>query len=110
MNAEALPLVSVIVLSFTDKIWTWWGITIMVVCLFAGYTAAIIRSQRLDHTALDGHRDVLGFVVVTLPAFAIAIGGHYVKHGWGALVGGVAAALLFSVVFALASSRLDTRL
>jgi hypothetical protein len=105
MNLQALPLLAVVVLSFTNRVGTWWGIAIMAACLVLGFIHVLALP---DEPESEWEREdrpysgsVLSFFVVTLPAFGAALAGHLVHHGWGALIGGVGVAFVCSALSAL---------
>jgi phosphatidylglycerophosphate synthase len=117
MNLRAFPLLAVVVLSATGKIWTWWGIAIMVLCLVGGSVAALAAQKRgrayveslggpemlsTEEEISEGQeRDaVLGYVFITLPAFGAAIGGSLISW-WAALAAGVVAAYVCSALFSV---------
>lgn len=108
MNVTAFPLTAIVVLSFVDRLETWWGIAIAAAMLPVALLASILRDDYAARGTYGDPQDdgnVLGFFCVTLPACAAAVGGHFVRHGWGALVAGVAVAALAAAALTYVASR-----
>ena len=109
MNLQAFPLLAVVILSFTNRVGTWWGIAIMAACLALGFIHVVALPDEPESEWEREDRPYSGsvrsFFVVTLPAFGAALAGHFVQRGWGALIGGVGVAFACSALSALTFDR-----
>jgi hypothetical protein len=97
---RALPVFGAIVLSFLDKLTAWWGVSLLALAVVLSFIAYL--------SAADEEGDVgkaIPFLVISLPAFAAAVLGHFISQGWGALIGGLSVALIMSAVFAVIVTR-----